>query len=125
MTPEKRKPVVLLVDDDPEFRRMCAAYLEPRGYAVVMAEDGARAFDRARAESPDVIVMDLAMPRMDGWAAIPRLKGSVETWSIPIIALSGVDSVGARVRELGCNAFLAKPCLPELLLWQIRTLLPV
>ena len=124
MTPEKRQHLVLIADDDPDFRMMCAGYLEARGYLVMTAEDGARAFDRARSESPDVIVMDLAMPRMDGWAAIPRLKAAMETWAIPIIAISGVDSVAARVRALGCSAFLAKPCLPELLLWQIRTLLP-
>ena len=79
---------------------------------------------RSCALTPDVIVMDLAMPHMDGWTAIPRLKTAYETWRIPIIALSGVESAGARIREMGCSAFLAKPCLPELLLWQIRPLLP-
>ena len=122
MTPAH--PVVLLVDDDPDFRTMCSVYLEANGCVVVVAEDGSRGFDQARALAPDVIVMDLAMPRVDGWTAIPRLKATDETSSIPIIALSGEESAAAGVRKLGCSAFLAKPCLPELLLWQIRTLLP-
>lgn len=122
-SPAPRRPVVLIVDDDPDVRAICTWYLEASGCDVLTARDGALGFDQAKSQLPDVIVMDLAMPGVDGWAAIAALKSSVETGRIPIIALTAVEAARVRARSLGCSAFLAKPCLPDLLLWQIRTLL--
>jgi CheY-like chemotaxis protein len=125
-TPQKSRsrPVVLVVDDDPDVRAICTWFLQARGWAVFTADDGARALDQTRLRSPDVIVMDLAMPRVDGWTAVARLKASPDTRSIPIVALTAVEAARERARAIGCSAFLAKPCLPELLLWQIRAVLP-
>ena len=67
--------------------------------------------------------MDLAMPVLDGWAATTKLKRQRSTRDIPIVALSCVEFARARARAAGCDAFLAKPCLPDLLWWEIRALL--
>src|SRR4029077_1167091 len=119
-----RPPIdVLIVDDDRDARTMYSAYLEHEGCTVRTASDGRRAIDEANLRPPDVIVMDLVMPRFDGWTASRRLKGTPSTAHIPIIALSGLPTSREEARAIGCDAFLAKPCLPALLWWEIRVLL--
>ena len=90
---------------------------------MFVAADGAVAIEKAAWLCPDVIVMDLAMPRVDGWAATARLKSSSWTRRIPIIVLSAVQMAGETARAAGCDAFVAKPCLPDMLWWHVRALL--
>ena len=81
------------------------------------------AITKANNWTPDVIVMDLAMPRLDGWSASKSLKSSPATAHIPIIALSAASEAREGARACGCDGFLAKPCQPDLLWWEIRALL--
>jgi len=100
-----------------------STYLKSKGCDVFVAPDGAVAIEKAAWLCPDVIVMDLAMPRVDGWAATARLKSSSWTRRIPIIVLSAVQMAGETARAAGCDAFVAKPCLPDMLWWHVRALL--
>jgi two-component system cell cycle response regulator DivK len=114
---------VLVVDDDRDARAMYRMYLMHAGCKVRTARDGQVAIDKANHSAPDVIVMDLAMPRLDGWSASRSLKASPATAHIPIIALSAASEAGQDARAAGCDGFLAKPCQPDLLWWEIRALL--
>jgi two-component system cell cycle response regulator DivK len=102
---------VLVVDDRPENCDLYREYLTYMGFRVVDADNGATAIERAIAEKPDVIVMDLAMPTMDGFQATRLLKTDANTKMIPIVVVtaSGVEQ-HARAEEAGCDAFLVKPC---------------
>ena len=117
------RPVILVVDDDRDARVVYGGYLRAMGCEVFVAQDGAVAIEKATSVWPDVIVMDLAMPRVDGWAATARLKESSWTRGIPIVALSAIETAGESARAAGCDAFIAKPCLPELLWWHVRRFL--
>ena len=114
---------VLIVDDDRDARAMYGLYLRHVGCKVRTARDGHVAIDTATSWTPDVIVMDLAMPRLDGWTASKWLKASPSTAHIPIIALSAASEAREDARAAGCDGFLAKPCQPDLLWWEIRALL--
>ena len=114
---------VLVVDDDRDARSMYRMYLAHAGCRVQTARDGHAAIAKANDLLPDVIVMDLAMPRLDGWTASRWLKSSPATKHIPIIALSAAPVAREDARAAGCDGFLAKPCLPDLLWWEIRALL--
>ncbi len=121
----RARSLVLLVDDDRDNREMYRQYLEWEGFRVVEAIDGLEALQRAAALKPTVIVTDLALPRLDGWEAVRRLKANPGTRHIPVLALSAhayLDDV-ARARAAGCDVYLAKPCLPEDLAKAIRALL--
>ena len=119
----RSRPVVLVVDDDLDARLIYRHYLTVMGCQVYTARDGLIGVQVAKRRKPDVIVMDLAMPRLDGWAATTELKHSPITRSIPIIVLSAVPTSRSEARAAGCDGFLAKPCLPELLWCEIRLLL--
>jgi len=114
---------VLVVDDDRDARAMYRMYLVHAGCKVRTARDGIAAITKAKDRPPDVIVMDLAMPRLDGWTASRWLKSSPATAHIPIIALSALPMAREDARAVGCDGFLAKPCPPALLWWEIRALL--
>ena len=114
---------VLVVDDDRDARAMYGMYLRHVGCRVRTARDGQVAISKANDSPPDVIVMDLAMPRLDGWTASRWLKASPATAHIPIIALSAASDAREKARAAGCDGFLAKPCQPDLLWWEIRALL--
>ena len=116
-------PVVLVAGDDAAARMIYRMYLRTRGCRVLTARDGALAVSKAIRYRPDVIVMDLVMPRLDGWAAARQLKNRRATARIPIIAVSAVLSARDSARAAGCDAYLAKPCLPELLWCEIRVIL--
>jgi CheY-like chemotaxis protein len=117
--------LVLLVDDLEDSRVMYAEYLTRSGYRVVQAADGARALTLARDRLPDVVVMDMALPVLDGWEVVRRLKSDRQTGVIPVVALTGYAAASHvwRAREAGCDAFLTKPCLPSALLAVVRDLL--
>ena len=117
------KPVVLVVDDDFDARSIFSFYLRAVGCNVFVASDGRSALDKADELAPDVIVMDLAMPRLDGWEAIRRLRRSSWTREIPIIAVSAVPLSRETAFEAGCDVYLTKPCEPDVLWTEIRNLL--
>jgi len=121
--PARSKPTVLVVDDDLDARTMYGLYFKSMGCSVYTATDGAGAFNQATALHPDVIVLDLAMPHVDGWAAAERLRKSPITRDIPIIALTAIPGARESARLSGCDAFVAKPCLPQLLWCEVRLLL--
>jgi CheY-like chemotaxis protein len=122
---ERPSPLVLVVDDFEDNRAMYAEYLAYSGYSVEQAADGEEAVKLAQDLLPDVVVMDLSLPVMDGWEATRRLKADERTRRIPVIALTGhaLASHSRGAREAGCDAFLAKPCLPEKLVEKVEELI--
>ena len=104
---------------------MYAQYLAASGYRVAEAADGREAVTRVLELLPDVVVMDLSLPVMDGWDATRELKADERTRGIPVIALTGCATVGhmRAAREAGCDGFLTKPCLPAALLATVRHVL--
>jgi two-component system, cell cycle response regulator DivK len=121
--PAAGRPLVLFVDDDRDARDMYRDYLRSMGCRVITAANGNGAIDQALQHRPDVIIMDLAMPQMDGLAATRHLRRQEPTRRVPIIALTAMPAARDSAREAGCDAFLAKPCLPELVWWEVRSLL--
>ena len=124
MTPAS-PTLVLLVDDYPDNRDIYAQFLAYSGLRVEEADNGHQALDKAFTLRPDVIVMDLSLPGLDGWEATRRLKEDPRTRTIPVIALTGHALAGHSkgAFDAGCDAFITKPCLPERLLQEIRTLI--
>jgi CheY-like chemotaxis protein len=104
---------------------MYAAYLQFSGFEVAEAGNGIEAIEKTRTLLPDIVLMDLALPRMDGWEATRRLKNDELTKHIPIVALTGHALAGHAegAREAGCDAFVTKPCLPDALVAEIKRLL--
>ncbi|HEU5194808.1 MAG TPA: response regulator [Methylomirabilota bacterium] len=124
MTMEGDSLLVLLVDDYPDNRDIYVQFLTYSGLRVEEAENGHQALDKAFSLRPDVIVMDLSLPGLDGWEATRRLKHDPRTRDIPVIALTGHALAGHSKGALdaGCDAFITKPCLPERLLEEIRAI---
>ena len=122
--PTKRR-MVLLVDDYPDAREMYSEYLKFSGFDVVEASNGVEALQRAVDTAPDIILMDLSLPVMDGWEATRRLKADDRTASIPVVALTGhaLAGISEGAKKAGCDAFVTKPCLPEDLVKEIRRIL--
>jgi CheY-like chemotaxis protein len=116
---------VLVVEDYQDAREMYAAYLSFSGYRVAEATNGIEAIEKTVELMPDIILMDLALPRMDGWEATRRLKENERTKHIPIVALTGHALAGHAegARQAGCDAFVTKPCLPDALLEEIQRML--
>lgn len=115
-------PLVLVVDDVAHGREIFAEYLEFRGFRVATAEDGIEAMEKAFELRPDVILMDLSLPGIDGWEATRRLKQDERTHAIPIIALTAhaLASAHDRAKEVGCDAVVTKPCIPKDLEAEVR-----
>lgn len=126
MTPLRpQEPLVLIVEDYEDAREMYAAYLQFSGYRVAEAANGVEAVEQAQELMPDIILMDLALPKMDGWEATRRLKKDERTRDIPIVALTGHALAGHAegARQAGCDAFITKPCLPDALVAEIKRVL--
>jgi len=102
--------LVLLVDDLPEVLELYRTALQSDGFSVVGVSDGAEAVDRAIALRPDAIIMDFAMPGLDGGQAVRRLAADPRTCSIPVLMISAFAERVPRDVRLRCAAFLAKPC---------------
>jgi len=119
-------PKILLVEDNEMNRDMLSRRLERRGYRVVLAVDGEQGVALAKSEAPDLILMDMSLPGLDGWEATRRLKAAPETRSIPVIALTSHAMAGDRQRALdsGCDDYDIKPIDLPRLLEKIAALLP-
>jgi CheY-like chemotaxis protein len=122
-TPESTSPVVLLVDDSPDERDMYTQQLVATGYSVQVADNGEDALQRVAVQVPDVVVMDLAMPVLDGWETTRRLKETHP--KVPVIVLSGHTGGegGRRAKEAGGDVLLTKPFGPEALELAVRIVL--
>ena len=122
---EVELPLVLVVEDYQDAREMYAAYLQFSGYRVAEATNGVEAIEKTLELLPDIILMDLALPKMDGWEATRRLKSDERTKHIPIVALTGHALAGHAegARQAGCDSFVTKPCLPDALVAEIRKML--
>jgi CheY-like chemotaxis protein len=116
---------LLLVEDNEMNRDMLSRRLIKRGYDVVMAMDGKQGVDMATSESPDLILLDMSLPIMDGWTAAEELKRSDATKTIPIIALTAHAMSGDREKALdaGCDDYDTKPVEFKRLLGKIEALL--
>jgi CheY-like chemotaxis protein len=102
---------ILLIEDNEMNRDMLSRRLERRGYCIITAESGEQGLSQARSEAPDLILMDITLPEMDGWKFARLLKTDVGTRSIPIIALTArvLMSDQARAFEVGCDDYDTKP----------------
>jgi len=124
---EADQALVLVVEDYQDAREMYVAYLQFSGYRVAEATNGVEAIEKTVELLPDIILMDLALPKMDGWEATRRLKSDERTKHIPIVALTGHALAGHAegARQAGCDSFVTKPCLPDALVAEIRKMLAV
>jgi CheY-like chemotaxis protein len=118
-------PKVLLVEDNEESRDALARHLRRKGYEMLLAVDGRQALDVARAEAPDLILLDMSLPVLDGWETTRRLKAEAATRGIPVIALTAHAMAGDRERALGagCDDYDTKPIEFPRLLTKIESLL--
>jgi len=118
-------PRILVVEDNEDNRDSLARRLERRGFEVLMATDGKHGVEMAAAERPDLILMDMNMPEMDGWEATRRIKAAPGAADVPVIALTAHAMTGDRERalEAGCSDYHTKPVEFPKLLAQIETLL--
>jgi len=122
---EVRRNLVLIADDAEDTRDLYAEFFGSRGLRAITARDGEEAVTLAISLRPDVIVMDLKMPRLDGVAATRRLKQDPRTRGIPIIVLTGYadKAIDKGALEAGAAGFLTKPCLPDDLEAAVRRVL--
>jgi len=113
---------VVLVDDHDSQREIYELALSTAGFVVHEAASGERAIEMVRVPRPDVVVLDLAMPKLDGWEVCRRLKADAATRGIPIIIVTAHIALGIResTERAGCDAYLTKPCLPEKLIATVR-----
>ncbi len=113
---------VLLIEDDEDSRIILTALLTSAGYAVTEATNGEAGIEKARADRPDVILMDVSIPIIDGWEATRILKRDPDTAKIPILALTvhALPSDRAKAREVGCDDYISKPVAPRAVLAAIQ-----
>ena len=120
-----RQRTILVVDDFDDTRLLLRTWLQRKGFRVVEAENGKRAVAAAESEHPDLIIMDVEMPELDGLAATRKLRGLSEFAGVPILAVSayGADQYRAHALEAGCNEYVSTPFEPEELERLIRSLI--
>lgn len=125
MNASEKKFVILIADDRPSSRELLRTVLERAGYAVIEAEDGEMAVERALAENPDLIMLDLQMPRLDGYGALEKLRAEPRFALLPILALTASAMRGDRENILGVGFtdYLSKPAGPELVRETVARLL--
>jgi two-component system, cell cycle response regulator DivK len=123
--PRRERPLVLLVEDQIDLRRLYAEQLTISGFDVIEAGDGADAITHTTEHGPDVVLMDLSLPGIDGWEATTRLKNDQRTAHIPVVALTAHDGAGEleRATRAGCDWFVPKPCPPHTLIVEVRRVL--
>jgi CheY-like chemotaxis protein len=113
---------VLIVEDQLEMRAINAMYLHHHGYRVVAADNGYDGLKAARETHPDLILMDISVPGIDGIRATEQLKRDPETGQIPVLIISAhpYGSTGKRAVDAGCDGYLTKPCDPRRILQEVR-----
>jgi two-component system, cell cycle response regulator DivK len=118
-------PKLLLVEDNEMNRDMLSRRLTRRGYQVAIAIDGAQGVEMARTEAPDLVLMDMSLPVIDGWEATRQIKSSEQTRHLPVIGLTAHAMAGDREKALqaGCDDYDTKPIELERLIKKVETLL--
>lgn len=118
-------PTVLLVEDNRDIRVVYSTALEFHGFQVLQAGNGEDAVRIATRERPDIILMDIALPGVDGWTATKRLRDDARTREIPVVPVTAfaIEEARERARSLDCAGFLTKPCAPSRLLDEVRSIL--
>ena len=121
------RPLILIVEDQHELRHLYVQQLTISGFDVIEAQNGAEALTHTAAQVPDVVLMDLSLPVLDGWEATRRLKSDERTSHIPVVALTAHDGAGElqRATRAGCDWFVPKPCPPDALIAEVRRVLGV
>ena len=116
---------ILLVEDTEDNREIVRDLMDSVGYELLEANDGAAGLAMATEHRPDLILMDLSLPGMDGWEATRVLKADERTKHIPVVALTGHALAGASegARKAGCDSFVTTPCLPDDLVVEVRRML--
>ena len=116
------KKTILLVEDNEDNLVVYRTILEHVGYNVIEARDGEEGVSRAREHLPDLILMDISIPKLDGWEATQRLKESEETRAIPIIALTAhaLEEDRQKALQAGCDGYLAKPVEPRRVVQEVE-----
>ena len=122
---DRTRPLVLIVEDQSDLRQLYAQELTISGFDVIEAANGLDAITHSSAHCPDVILMDLSLPILDGWEATRRLKNDSRTAHIPVVALTAHDGSGElqRATRAGCDWFVPKPCPPNDLIEEVRRVL--
>jgi two-component system cell cycle response regulator DivK len=120
-----KSALILVVDDFADNRDMYARFLEFSGFRAETASNGEEALEKAFALRPDLVVMDLSLPGLDGWEATRRLKRDERTKHTPVVAVTGHAFTGSEksATDAGCDGYISKPCLPADLLLEIRRVL--
>lgn len=121
MTEQKQK-TVLLVEDNEDNLVVYRTILEHVGFRVIEARDGEEGVSRAKENLPDLILMDISIPKMDGWEATQRLKAFENTKAIPIIALTAhaLEEDRQKALQAGCDGYLAKPVEPRRVVQEVE-----
>jgi CheY-like chemotaxis protein len=114
--------IVLLVEDNEDNLVVYRTILEHVGYRVIEARDGEEGVTQARRQLPDLILMDISIPKMDGWEATQRLKADASTRGIPIIALTAhaLEEDRQKAQQAGCDGYLAKPVEPRRVVQEVE-----
>lgn len=122
---DRDRPLVLIVEDQADLRHLYAQQLTMSGFDVIEAANGEDAIARTSSQFPDVVLMDLSLPILDGWEATRRLKNDSRTAHIPVVALTAHDGSGElqRATRAGCDWFVPKPCPPDALITEVRRIL--
>lgn len=117
---------ILVADDDADNRTIASDALQAAGFEVLAASDGHEAIELAVSRKPELILLDLSMPKLDGWQAVRRLKTIAETRGIPVIAFTAHAMTGddRKAREAGCDDYISKPCLPGKIIEKVKEWLP-
>lgn len=118
---------VLLVEDDVDTRHIYSTILRHHGYEVLETEDGREALELAAKEAPDLILLDISLPKVDGWTVASRLRDRSETADVPLVAVTAhaLPDDQERAHELGCDSYLTKPLRPQRVLEEVRRFLSV
>src|SRR5918992_4325886 len=122
---QRERPLILIVEDQSDLRQLYAQELTMSGFDVIEAANGAEAIAHTSERFPDIVLMDLSLPIVDGWEATRRLKVDTRTAHIPVVALTAHDGSGElqRATRAGCDWFVPKPCQPHDLIEEVRRVL--
>jgi DNA-binding response OmpR family regulator len=124
MSPGRRRNpeslCVIVIEDDLDARQIYSEYLRMKGWTVFTAADGRSGLNKTMELTPDVVVLDLAMPKVDGWTVLKQLRESSMTAQIPVVIVSAMSDARDAAFMAGCDAYLAKPCPPDVLHLQLR-----
>jgi DNA-binding response OmpR family regulator len=116
-------PCAIVIEDDADTRQMYSEFLRTKGWTVFSAADGRSGLNKTIELTPNAVVLDLAMPRVDGWTVLQQLRESSMTAQLVVVVVSALPDARDRAIEAGADVYLSKPCAPEVLYLQLRALM--